>query len=165
MDMKDGFTPADIGLNQHEAVTAVEGLNAYLANLQVLFIKLHNLHWNVTGVSFFDIHEKTQMLYEFVGDMIDLVAERIKMLGYYPVGSLYEALQLATIKELPNRNFNGPTAANIIVHDFRQLILQLRQISNQVDDSYTGGVVSDGLQFFEKQQWLLSAYLTQQHKG
>lgn len=153
-------TAESIGLDSKKAGLAAEEMNQYLANLQVMFIKLHNLHWNVVGISFFDIHEKTQMLYEEVGEAIDLIAERIKMLGFYPVGSLYQALHIATIKELPNADYNGPTAASILVHDFRILIDQLRKINETVDDSYTGGLTGDAIHFFEKQHWMFSAYLT-----
>jgi starvation-inducible DNA-binding protein len=153
-------TPESIGLDCNKAADAAEKLNQYLANLQVMFIKLHNIHWNVEGVSFFDIHEKTQVLYEAVGEAIDLIAERIKMLGFYPVGSLYQALQMANIKELPNTCYSGPTAASIVVHDLRLLIYQLRIINDTVDDMYTGGLTGDAIGFYEKQHWLFSAYLT-----
>lgn len=44
--------PQILGLNPMEAGRAAEELNRYLANLQVMFIKLHNLHWNVVGTNF-----------------------------------------------------------------------------------------------------------------
>ena len=31
--------------------------NAYLANIGVAYIKLHNLHWNVVGSQFKAVHE------------------------------------------------------------------------------------------------------------
>lgn len=157
MDCK--VTPQSISLNQSEARRAAENMNQYLANLQVLFIKLHNLHWNVVGNSFFEIHEKTQMLYENTGEMIDLVAERIKMIGFYPIGSLQEALNAATIQEIPSEDYNGPTAATVIVQDFQQMIEELREMES-VTAGYDGGVISDGLSFFEKNHWMFCAYLT-----
>ncbi|WAA10951.1 Dps family protein [Fervidibacillus albus] len=153
--------PENLALNPVEAEQAARELNRYLANLQVLFIKLHNLHWNVVGTSFFDIHEKTEMLYDFVGEEIDRIAERIKMIGFYPVGSLSEALRLATISELPSTiDYNGPTAASIIVKDLQTIMRQLRAINEKVGSDYTGGLTDDALRFYEKQHWLLSAYLT-----
>lgn len=158
MDCK--VSPQSIGLDPKKAELAAAGLNQYLANLQVMYIKLHNLHWNVVGKSFFDIHEKTQMLYEEVGEGIDRIAERIKMLGFYPVGSLYRALSLATIKEIPDADLNGPTVANILVHDFREILAQLRQIKETANEDYTGGLIGEAINFFEKQHWMFCAYLT-----
>ncbi|MBO8157159.1 MAG: DNA starvation/stationary phase protection protein [Bacillaceae bacterium] len=156
-------SPQSIGLNPEQAEHAARAMNHYLANLQVLFIKFHNVHWNVIGPSFFEIHEKTQVLYEHVAEEIDLIAERIKMIGFYPVGSLKDALKLATIKELPSKvDLNGPTVASIVVKDLRKLIAQLREISQNVDSAYTGGLIEDALSYYEKQHWLFSAYLTKE---
>ncbi len=153
--------PQSLRLNPIEAKRAAEEMNKYLANLQVLFIKWHNLHWNVVGISFFDIHEKTEVLYEHVSEEIDLIAERIKMIGHFPVGSLSEALTLATITEVPSElEINGPTAASEVVKDMQVLINQLREIDENVDNTYTGGLISDAIYYYEKQHWLFSAYLT-----
>lgn len=155
------MNPQSLGLNPTDAKRAAEEMNQYLANLQVMFIKVHNVHWNITGISFFDIHEKTQTLYEYFGEEIDLIAERIKMIGFYPVGSLSEALNLATIAELPTKiDLNGPTAANLVVEDLQLLIAQLRDINKNVDSAYTGGLTDNAINYYEKQHWLLSAYLT-----
>ena len=35
-----------------------EKMNLYLANQEVAYIKLHNLHWYVKGHSFFTLHAK-----------------------------------------------------------------------------------------------------------
>ncbi len=34
-----------------------EKLNKYLADTAVMYIKLHNLHWNVYGLQFKAVHE------------------------------------------------------------------------------------------------------------
>ena len=59
-------------------------------------------------------------------------AERIKMIGHYPVGSLSEALNLATISEVPS----------------------------ELNSTYTGGLIGDAISYYEKQHWLFSAYFT-----
>lgn len=38
-------------------------VNAYLANIGVSYIKLHNLHWNVVGSQFKAAHEYLETLY------------------------------------------------------------------------------------------------------
>ena len=40
-----------------------EKMNLYLANQEVAYIKLHNLHWYVKGRSFFTLHAKLEELY------------------------------------------------------------------------------------------------------
>lgn len=54
-----------------------EKMNLYLANQEVAYIKLHNLHWYVKGRSFFTLHAKLEELYDQTAEIIDAVAERL----------------------------------------------------------------------------------------
>lgn len=90
--------------------------------LNILYVKLHNLHWNVVGVGFFDLYEKTGELYE------EIVAERIKMLGCYPSASMREYIEIGTIEELPSKNFSTPCVAKIILDDFCCMLKLVRKI-------------------------------------
>ena len=50
-------------------MTNTERLNAYVASLLVWNVKLHNLHWNVTGKLFKPLHEYTEALYDKAFDL------------------------------------------------------------------------------------------------
>ena len=63
----------------------VELLNKNLANMQVLYVKLHNYHWNVKGINFKPIHEMTEAYYNYFAEQYDEVAERIVQLGGKPL--------------------------------------------------------------------------------
>ena len=54
----------------------VEKLNLYLVNLNVLYRKVQNYHWNVVGKGFFTIHSKLEEFYDDLNGQIDDVAER-----------------------------------------------------------------------------------------
>ena len=71
----------------------------YLANVGVLYVKLHNLHWNVVGKDFKPVHEYLETLYDGFADVFDAVAETIKMHDAQPVASLKGYLEIATIQE------------------------------------------------------------------
>lgn len=78
-----------------------EKLNEYLANQQVMYIKLHNLHWYVKGRSFFTLHAKLEELYDQTAQIMDEVAERLLALGGSPVASLKKR----PWPSLPSRNW------------------------------------------------------------
>ncbi len=164
--MHNGYCPnqnCPCGLDPEKVETLVECLNIYLANLNVLFIKLHNIHWNVIGVGFFDIHVKTEELYDFVADQLDKVAERIKALGCYPLASMEDYLEVATISELPSGNISTPCAAKIIVEDFCSMLSLVRKIDSvakETLDECTIGLLVEAICFFEKYIWFFSAYLS-----
>ena len=77
--------------------------NKYLANVGVSYIKLHNLHWNVVGLNFKAVHEYLESIYDSMAEVLDEVAELIKMDGGYPLASLKEYLAVASIEELESR--------------------------------------------------------------
>ena len=52
-------------------------LNTYLANLAVINIKIHNLHWNIVGSQFVSVHEYLESEYDKAGERLDEVAELI----------------------------------------------------------------------------------------
>ncbi|MFZ5987592.1 MAG: Dps family protein [Bacillota bacterium] len=152
----------NLGLDPAKTQEVVCGLNLYLANLHVLYAKLHNYHWNVIGCNFFEFHEKLQELYEFVGEEIDRIAERILMLGYKPVASLCDALKIATVKEMPSVNYSAQTIACSVVNDFVMVVNQLRRVADiagQMNDEYTIVLLGEAIGFYEKHIWMFRAYL------
>jgi starvation-inducible DNA-binding protein len=151
------------GLDPSYAKKMADALNVYLANLHLTQIKLHNFHWNIVGVDFIDFHEKLDELYEAVGEEIDTVAERIKMLGFYPLASMQEFLQYATLNEAPSRPYNSSTIAYAIVQDFAataRYLRELDEIAKETTDEYTVDIIANALGFLEKHVWFFDAYLT-----
>ena len=49
----------------------MDKLNRYLANLNIGNTKLHNLHWNVYGLSFKAVHEYLEGLYDSFFEKFD----------------------------------------------------------------------------------------------
>ncbi|RFU60459.1 Dps family protein [Peribacillus glennii] len=99
------------GLDPNYARRLSDALNVYVANLHVVSAKIRNFHWNVVGVDFFDFHEVLQKIYEHVALETDLYAERIKMLGFYPLASMQEFIRYATLDEAPSAPYNTSTIA------------------------------------------------------
>lgn len=62
-------------------VEAVEpSLTKLFNNIQPSIDQVQNVHWNVKGKSFDNIHADSGAIYSFLLDMQDVVAERIKAL-------------------------------------------------------------------------------------
>jgi len=97
-----------------------EKMNEYLANQQVMYIKLHNLHWYVKGRSFFTLHAKLEELYNHTADVMDEVAERLLALEQDPVGSMKKALTLTAVKELDEVPVDSAEAVNKLIVDFEK---------------------------------------------
>lgn len=99
-------------------------VNAYLANIGVSYIKLHNLHWNVVGSQFKAAHEYLETLYDALADVLDAIAELLKMNGEAPLASMKGYLSVATIPELESVELDVKSAMQTVLKDMESLRTQ-----------------------------------------
>lgn len=151
-----------IGLPVEGSKKVAEHLNKYLANLHVLYTKLHNYHWNVEGRGFFTLHAKLEELYDGVAEEIDEVAERVLQLGERPLASLADYLKVAELKEAPSEGIDSEALVKALAEDFKTLITGLRagiEAAQEIGDEVTVDLMIGSLANLEKQLWMLDAYV------
>ncbi|AKF41381.1 neutrophil activating factor NapA (bacterioferritin) [Mycoplasmopsis canis] len=95
------------------------------ANLQIMYQKLSNIHWNIKGLEFFEIHEEVDKLRGDVLNFIDEIAEKIVMKGDLALGSYDEMLKMSTIKELHSKEFDFKEATTVIVEDLTFILTKV----------------------------------------
>lgn len=138
----------------------INTMNQYVANLAVLNVKFHNLHWNVVGPQFIPLHQFSESAYEGFFESYDAVAELIKMRGSFPVGSLKDILALSTVKELENKSFTTSEMLAIMKEDFTALIALATQIRKEADEASDFTVVAtmeDEIAKYEKHIWFIAS--------
>ena len=82
-----------------QAKSVEQVLNRQVANLNVLYVKIHNYHWYVKGPNFFTLHVKFEEFYNEVTVQMDEIAERILTLKGSPAATMKEYLELSSIQE------------------------------------------------------------------
>ncbi|MBC2576427.1 Dps family protein [Peptostreptococcus canis] len=141
----------------------IELRKEYLANLMVLNVKLHNLHWNIVGKDFVAIHEFTEKLYNAFFEKFDEVAEMFKIEGIYPPASLKEYLEISSIEELPsNIDFSGDEVLNIIKNDLEKmnkLAYSIREIADEEDNFSLVGSMEGDIESYSKELWFLQSMI------
>ncbi len=138
-------------------------LNTYLANLAVINIKFHNLHWNVVGSQFVSVHEYLESEYDKAGERLDEVAEIIRMSGEFPVANLKEYLEISTIKEIEtSKEISIKETLEIVLSDIKlqkELALQIRKEANETDDFPVANAMEDHIEDYNKQIWFINSSL------
>lgn len=135
-------------------------LNQYLANVAVEYVKLHNLHWNVVGSSFKQVHEYLETLYDGFADVLDGVAELLKMHDIQPLASMKDYLAAATIQELGSVELSTSEALSIARGDLLVLKAQAESIRSAADADDVYDVVAameEQLSDYNKTLWFLQA--------
>lgn len=138
-------------------------LNEYLANQEIMYIKLHNLHWYVKGHGFFTLHAKLEELYDQTAEIVDAVAERLLTLGGSPVGSLKKALSLASVKELEDAPISSDDTVKALISDVEYWIRDTKEIVKLAEadgDSVTADQFNGYLAAYQKLLWMLKAYIS-----
>lgn len=141
--------------------TLNEQLNELVATWSVLYTKLHNYHWYVSGPSFFTLHVKFEELYNEVTLSLDEVAERILSKGGKPVATMTEHLELSLVKEA-NGSETAEEMVQSIIDDFGVLMKALKETmetASEEGDDRTEDLLNAKVQSLEKHTWMLSAFL------
>lgn len=135
-------------------------LNPYLANLSVMFMKLHDLHWKVTGKLFLQVHQHTESLYDDMAEKLDEVAEKIIMSDLMPVSKLEDYLKLATVKELGEFSYDADSVLKEVLKDYELLRAQALEIRNHFaeKDAFTVvDMLEDHISGYDKEIWFLKS--------
>ncbi|MFK4997357.1 Dps family protein [Bacillus sp. N9] len=148
-------------MTENEQQQLVDAVNKQVANWTVLFTKLHNFHWYVTGHHFFVLHEKFEELYTEASVHIDELAERLLALGGKPVATLRESLEMASVQEAKGGE-SADQMVQAIVDDFTIMIEELKSsmdLATNMGDDTTGDMLLAVHQSLEKHNWMFKAYL------
>jgi starvation-inducible DNA-binding protein len=153
----------NIGLTDEQRQGVVEILNETLADTYLLLIKTKKYHWDVVGPQFRTLHTLWEEQYEATTANIDAIAERIRALGGYPLGTAEGFLKQASIREhagdLPNAN----EMVSRLVTDHEQIIRNLRKAVDQTAEEYGDEGTSDFLtglmEEHEEMAWMLRSFI------
>lgn len=138
-------------------------INRDLADAYLVLIKTKKFHWDVVGPQFRSLHQLWEEHYQALTTNIDALAERVRTLGNYPVGTAEDFLKYASIKEQSN---NIPLATEMVsqlVDDHEQIIRNLRdhvdQCSEKFSDQGTADFLTGLMEQHEEMAWMLRSFI------
>lgn len=153
----------NIGLSEEQRAGVCEILNRDLADAYLVLIKTKKFHWDVVGPQFRSLHQLWEEQYQALTTNIDALAERVRTLGNYPVGTAEDFLKYASIKE---QSDNIPLATEMVsqlVDDHEQIIRNLRdhvdQCSDEFNDEGTADFLTGLMEQHEEMAWMLRSFI------
>lgn len=161
--MDASFKGMNIGISEENRKKIADGLSKFLADTYSLYLKTHYFHWNVTGPMFQTLHLMFETQYNELWTATDLIAERIRALGFMAPGTYKEFSTLTSIKEC-----NGvPNAKDMIkelVEGQETVVRTARSIFEAVEeasDESTADLLTQRMQLHEKTAWMLRSLLAE----
>lgn len=150
-----------IGISETHRAELSQGLSRLLADTYTLYLQTHYFHWNVKGPQFQTLHLMFEGQYNELALAVDVIAERIRALGYPAPGTFREFSQLTSIRETSG----VPTAREMIAtllagqESVVRTARSILPITDEAKDEVTAGIISARMEVHEKTAWMLRSLL------
>ncbi|QNK77123.1 DNA starvation/stationary phase protection protein [Winogradskyella sp. PAMC22761] len=153
----------NIGIKDENRKAIANQLSKILADEFVLYSKTLNFHWNIEGPDFHSVHLYLETLYKEQQEIVDTVAEKIRMLGHYAPATLKDYLDLTHLTEETKGGNNSQSIFTELLEDHESTIVFLREEIQPVSDKWKAEGISDYItelmEQHQKTAWMLRAHL------
>ena len=151
----------DIGISEPDREKIAGGLSKLLADTYTLYQMTHNFHWNVEGPMFNTLHLMFMDQYTELWNALDLIAERIRALGFPAPGTYREFGKLTSIRE-PQGVPEALDMVRMLVAGNEAVARTARgafAAAEKASDQSTADLLTQRLQIHEKTAWMLRSLL------
>ena len=152
----------NIGIKEKDTSAVAEILNKLLADHNVLYTKTRNAHWNVVGPDFHAQHLFFETIYDALAETIDEIAERVRAIGHFAVGSLKEFLELTQLSEEKPAKNDSQSYIKALLNHFESVIISIRGDLDKIEktgDAGTEDFLVGIMEAHEKTAWMLRSHL------
>lgn len=137
----------------------IKKLEVALADTYALYLKTQNYHWHVRGPQFKSLHELFEMQYKELAEAVDLIAERILIMGHKAPATFNDFNRLKTIKD-GNSSLSANEMVTELASDNNVLVNDLNnaiKLAQENNDEGSINLLSDRIGAHEKAHWMLNA--------
>jgi starvation-inducible DNA-binding protein len=151
-----------IDIPPEKRAALIEGLNQHLADTFDLYSQVKQAHWNVKGKDFYQLHLLFDEIAEEIEPFIDLLAERVTLLGGYATGTARMAAKSSGLPEYPTDAIEGREHIDALIERFALYCPKTRAGSieaDEVGDPATADLYNDIARVADKRLWFLEAHV------
>lgn len=152
---------AYFGINSEEKHELVAFLNHAVANNYALYINTLNCHWNVEDPRFIALHKMFESQYEALAESGDLLAERIRQMGYKVKASVKSFAEKADFESIDEHSSADEMIAQLAI-SHEKTTLSFRKLSELAEKYSDYGLVDllgSLIREHEKTAWFLRSHL------
>ena len=151
------------GLDAERVRPIVDSLNQLLADTMTLRDLYKKHHWQVVGPTFYQLHLLFDKHYDEQVELVDLLAERIQLLGGLSIAMAPDVAETTRIERPPRGREGVPVQISRLL-EAHELILKLaHEVAKNADEAGDDGtndlLVSDVIRTNELQVWFLAEHL------
>ncbi len=152
-----------IGLPEKVCLESVQALNQVLADTMTLRDMYKKHHWQVAGETFYQLHLLFDKHYEAQNELVDLVAERIQVLGGISLAMAHDVAEATGIERPPRGREEVPVQLSRLLEGHEHVLREARRFAKAADERGDDGtndiLVSDVIRTNELQVWFIAEHL------
>lgn len=152
-----------IALAESACKESVENLNQVLADTLTLRDLYKKHHWQVSGPTFYQLHLLFDKHAAEQSKLVDLVAERIQVLGGVSIAMAPDVAETTIIPRPPKGRESVPVQISRLLHAHEIVLKEARTMARLADERGDDGtndiLVSDVIRTNELQAWFVSEHV------
>jgi starvation-inducible DNA-binding protein len=152
-----------IALDERACAESVVNLNQALADTMTLRDMYKKHHWQVAGPTFYQLHLLFDKHYDEQVELVDLIAERIQLLGGVSVAMAPDVAETTLIPRPPRGREEVPVQISRLLHGHEIILKEVRTMARQAAEYGDHGtndlLVSDVMRRNELQVWFLAEHV------
>jgi len=143
----------------------VSDLNQLLADTMTLRDMYKKHHWQVVGPTFYQLHLLFDKHYEEQVALVDLIAERIQLLGGLSIAMAHDVAETTRIERPPRGREAVPVQISRLLRAHEMILRFAHEAAARADKAGDDGtndlLISDVIRTNELQVWFLSEHLVE----
>src|SRR5258708_24952514 len=155
--------PMPIALAEATRGRSAVNLNQLLADTITLRDLYKKHHWQVSGPTFYQLHLLFDKHFNEQNDLVDLIAERIMMLGGVSIAMSADVAEMTLIPRPPKGREEVPVQISRLLHGHEIVLKEARTMARQAaedgDDGTNDLLVSNIIRPNEMQVWFVAEHL------
>ncbi len=152
-----------LDLEEPVRLESTERLNQLVADTMTLRDLYKKSHWQTAGPTFYQLHLLFDKHHDEQAELVDLIAERIQLLGGLSIAMAHDVAETTHIERPPRGREEVPVQLSRLLDAHQVIISQVREYARRSDEIGDLGtndlLVSNVLRTNELQVWFLSEHL------
>jgi starvation-inducible DNA-binding protein len=152
-----------IALAESTRRTSADNLNQVLADTITLRDLYKKHHWQTAGPTFYQLHLLFDKHFNQQIELVDLIAERIMMLGGVSVAMSADVAEVTLVPRPPKGREEVPVQISRLLHAHEIVLKEARAMARKAaedgDDGTNDLLVSSVIRTNEMQVWFVSEHL------
>lgn len=152
-----------LGLEDKVCEASISDLNRVLADTITLRDLYKKCHWQTSGATFYQLHLLFDKHYNEQSTLVDLIAERIQVLGGISVAMAKDVAELSKIEQVPAGREEVPAQISRLASAHEVIFKFVRKAAKRAaeggDDGTNDLLVSNVIRTNELQTWFVTEHL------